>query len=216
MHALIIGATGATGSALLTQLLADQTITKVSILVRKPMQLTHDKLRVHLIDFDNIEAYRPLIAGDVLFCCLGTTAKAAGSKQAQWKIEHDYSRQFAQIARENDVSQMVLVSAHFANPNSSMFYTKLKGKIEMAMRNFHFPSLLIVRPPSLVRPNTDRIFEDITVALFNGLARLGIMQAMHPIPVDVLAKAMIALAKKQPQGVTILESPDIWDRANKA
>ena len=207
MHALIIGATGATGSALLTQLLADQTITKVSIFVRKPIQLTHDKLRVHLIDFDNIEAYRPLIEGDVLFCCLGTTAKASGSKQAQWKIEHDYSRQFAQIARENGVSQMVLVSARFANPNSSMFYTKLKGKIEMAMQNLHFPSLSIVRPPSLVRPNTDRIFEDITVALFNGLARLGIMQAMRPIPVDVLAKAMIALAKKQPQGVTVLESP---------
>lgn len=102
---------------------------------------------------------------------------------------------------------MVLVSARFTNPNSSIFYTKLKGKIEMAMRNLHFPSLSIVRPPSLVRPNTDRIFEDIIVALFNGLARLGIMQAMRPIPVDVLAKAMITLAKKQPQGVTVLESP---------
>lgn len=216
MHALIIGATGATGSALLTQLLSDEKFSQVSIFVRKPVAVKHEKLIVHVIDFDKINDYRDSIHGDVLFCCLGTTAQVAGSPDAQWKIEYDYPYQFAQCAKANGVPQFVLVSARFANPNSKMFYTRLKGQIEDAIINLNFPSLSIVRPPSLIRPNTDRFSETIAIKVFNGLDRLGLMRAMRPIHVDVLAKVMISLAKQSPKGVNILESLDIWDWSDKS
>lgn len=213
MHALIIGATGATGSELLTQLLADTSVSQVSIFVRKPLAMQHDKLTVHVIDFEKIADYRDNIQGDVLFCCLGSTAQVAGSKEAQWHIEYDYPMQFAQIAKQNGVSAMVLVSARFANAQAKMFYTRLKGQLDDAITALQFPSLSIVRPPSLVRPNSDRVSEHIAVFLFNALDKIGLFRAMRPVPVAVLSRAMIALAKQQRQGVTIVESLEIWDWA---
>jgi hypothetical protein len=53
------------------------------------LDLQHKKLKVYIIDFDKPNQWKHLVKGDVLFSCLGTTLKAAGSKQAQWKIDYD-------------------------------------------------------------------------------------------------------------------------------
>ena len=82
MKALIIGATGATGKDLLSQLLADDTYAEVHCFVRKPLALTHPKLHAHVVDFDTPEAWADLVRGDVAFSCLGTTLAVAGSKDA--------------------------------------------------------------------------------------------------------------------------------------
>ena len=86
MHALLIGATGATGKDLLELLLKDNAIHQVDIFVRRHPDLQHNKLNIHVIEFDRPEQWKHLVKGDVLFSCLGTTLKAAGSKDAQWKI----------------------------------------------------------------------------------------------------------------------------------
>ncbi|MDA6130770.1 NAD(P)H-binding protein, partial [Escherichia coli] len=93
MHALLIGATGATGKDLLDILLEDDSFHRVDIFARRDLHIQHEKLKVHVIDFDNSEQWKHLVKGDVLFSCLGTTLKAAGSKEAQWKIDYDYQYQ---------------------------------------------------------------------------------------------------------------------------
>src|SRR5215213_2193835 len=103
MHALLIGATGATGKDLLNLLLKDETFHQIDIFVRRKLELQHEKLHVHVIDFDKPEQWQHLVKGDVLFSCLGTTLKVAGSKEAQWKIDYDYQYNFAKAARENNV-----------------------------------------------------------------------------------------------------------------
>ena len=82
MKALIIGATGATGKDLVTQLLADDTYSEVHCFVRKPLALTHHKLHSHVVDFEHPEVWADLLHGDVAFSCLGTTLAVAGSKEA--------------------------------------------------------------------------------------------------------------------------------------
>ena len=89
MHALIIGATGATGRALLDTLLADTAFTQVSIFVRRPLALDHPKLAIHVIDFEQPHTWQHHVRGDALFSCLGTTLKDAGSQQTQWRIDYD-------------------------------------------------------------------------------------------------------------------------------
>ena len=86
MKALVIGATGAVGKDLVDMLLKDDSFESVSVFVRRPLGFENPKLTVHVIDFDLPEAWRPLLRGDVLFSCLGTTIKAAGSQDAQWKV----------------------------------------------------------------------------------------------------------------------------------
>ncbi|MDD2313112.1 MAG: NAD(P)H-binding protein, partial [Petrimonas sp.] len=71
MNALLIGATGATGSDLLQLLLKDGEVNRVTIFVRRELQITHPKLEVHLIDFDRKEQWHHLVKGDILFSCLG-------------------------------------------------------------------------------------------------------------------------------------------------
>ena len=84
----IIGATGATGRVLLAQLLNDERFDEVHIFVRRAPDFAHDKLCVHLIDFSRPDTWADKLRGDVLFSCLGTTLKDAGSQEAQRKIDY--------------------------------------------------------------------------------------------------------------------------------
>jgi uncharacterized protein YbjT (DUF2867 family) len=151
MHALLIGATGATGRDPLDLLLKDDDFHRVDIFVRREIETNHEKLNVHAIDFDKPDQWKHLVKGDVLFSCLGTTLIAAGSKEAQWKIDYDYQYEFAKAARENGVDNYVLVSAGMASPDSLFFYTRMKGQLEEAVKALEFAKLSIFNPPVLVR-----------------------------------------------------------------
>ena len=67
LHAIILGATGATGQEILKLLLNNSNFSKVTIFVRKNIAITHDKLIVHKIDFSKLKDYKKLIYGDVFF-----------------------------------------------------------------------------------------------------------------------------------------------------
>ncbi|QRX63737.1 NAD(P)H-binding protein [Dysgonomonadaceae bacterium zrk40] len=209
MNALLIGATGATGSDLLQLLLGDSKVERVAIFVRRDPQITHPKLEVHLIDFDKKEQWRHLVKGDILFSCLGTTLKDAGSKEAQWKVDHDYQYRFAEAARENGVGTLLLVSSMNASLKSPFFYARMKGELEEAVRKLGFPRLMIFRPPSLIRKGSDRAMERVGVKLIGFLNRLGLLKSMRPIPTERLAQAMLYAAKSFRRGEHILEPVDI-------
>ena len=210
MHALIIGATGATGSALLTQLLADEKFSQVSIFVRKPVAVKHEKLIVHVIDFDKIDDYRDSIHGDVLFCCLGTTLKDAGSQDAQWKIDYTYQYEFAKLAKHGGIKHLVLVSSAFADAKARGFYVRMKGQLEQDVMALGFEHLSIFRPPSLIRPNTDRLGEKIALPIIKALNAIGLVKNMRPMSVETLATALRTTAYHTKTGIHILETKDIW------
>lgn len=210
MHALIIGATGATGSALLTQVLADDSFTQVSIFVRKPVAITHDKLAVHVIDFDKINDYRDKITGDVLFSCLGTTLKDAGSQDAQWRIDYTYQYEFTKLAKQGGITHLALVSSAFASATARGFYVRMKGQLEQDVMALGFEQLSIFRPPSLIRPDTNRFGEKISLPIIKALNSVGFIKNMRPMSVETLATALRVAAKYPTKGIQILEAKDIW------
>ena len=75
LHALVLGGTGATGQELVKLLLKDSNFSKVSIFVRRTLNIEHKKLTTHKIDFSRLNEYKELVAGDILFSALGTTKK---------------------------------------------------------------------------------------------------------------------------------------------
>lgn len=209
MKALIIGATGSTGKDLVEQLLENNDYTSVSIFVRRSIGKSHPKLTEHIVNFSETDQFTDLITGDVLFSCLGTTLKIAGSKENQWKIDFDIPAAFAVAARNNEVKSFVLVSSYGASAKSSVFYSKMKGKLEDYIAALHFEQYLVFRPGPLIRENTDRLGEKISVGLIKVLNTIGLFKNLKPISTAFLAEKLIKAPEKFPSGTTVLELKQI-------
>ena len=205
MKALIIGATGSTGKELVDQLLEDKDYTSVSVFVRRPFGKSHPKLTEHVIDFSDVNAFQELITGDVLFSCIGTTLKDAGSKEKQWEIDFDIPAQFSAIAKTNKVNSLVLVSSYGASSKSSVFYSKMKGELEENIEKLDFPQYIIFRPGPLIRQNTDRVGEKISVGVIKILNAIGLFKNLKPITTAFLAEKLAKSPKVIPSGTTTLE-----------
>lgn len=210
MKALIIGATGATGKDLVTQLLADDTYSQVHCFVRKPLTLTHPKLHAHVVDFETPEAWADLLRGDVAFSCLGTTLAVAGSKEAQWRVDYDYQYNFAKHCRNNGVPTFVLVSAAGAKAPSKLFYNRMKGQLEDAIKALGFSCLLIFQPSVLIRSNSDRGGENFTVKVIAFLNKLGLFKRYRPMPTAILAQKMRKEVATAPKGVHTFTLDEIF------
>jgi len=209
MKAVLIGATGATGKELLALLLADAAVTQIIALVRRPLPVEYDKLKTYIINFDDKETWKSFVTGDVAFSCLGTTLKAAGSKEAQYKVDYTYQYAFAESAKENGVQKLLLVSAGMANTGSMFFYSRIKGELEKSIQALNFKSLVMFRPGLLSRPQTNRSAEKLSEATLSFFNRLGLLKKMAPLPVQQLANLMLHYAKQTQQGTQIIEAAQI-------
>ena len=87
MQALIIGATGATGQALLPLLADTPQAAQIHSFGRRAPAFTHEKLHSRIIDFARPQTWAERVRGDTVFACLGTTVQDAGGKEAQWQVE---------------------------------------------------------------------------------------------------------------------------------
>ena len=196
--AILIGATGATGSELLIQLLRDPYFSRVVVLTRRAIDFANPKLQVHIVNFDNTNSWSHLVKGDVLFSTLGTTLRLAKTKANQFRIDYTYQYQVAKAASDNGVNTYVLVSSYGANENSSFFYPRTKGKLDADVQKLSFNQIHIFRPGILQRqPSKLRPVEKISILIINALNKLGLLLKQKPMPVEVLADKMILVAKKQ-------------------
>ncbi|TDX87265.1 NAD(P)H-binding protein [Epilithonimonas xixisoli] len=215
MKALIIGATGATGKDLVDQLCLDSDYEQIDIFVRRRSDFHHEKVKAHLVDFDQPEEWKHLVKGDVAFACLGTTLKTAGSKDNQWKIDYDYQYNFAIAAKENQVEDFVLVSSYGANPNSKIFYSRMKGELEEAIKNLKFEKTTFFKPGMLERKNTDRNGEVFGLKALKFINKLGLFKSQQPLPTSVLAKAMINASKIKSKSFSEISLHNIFSFAEK-
>ena len=209
-HAIVLGATGATGRALVQQLLEHPAFGSVTIFVRKAPALKHEKLKVHVIDFSKLQTYKNLIVGDVLFSALGTTRKDAGSKAKQYEVDYTYQYEFAKMALNNGVDHYALVSSYGADETSLFFYLKIKGALEEAIKKLSFQSICIYQPPSLIRqPDLLRPAEKRAIWMMKKLSRIWFLRSQQPLSVATLAEKMIAEAVQQTKGVKVFLPKDI-------
>ena len=209
MKTLVIGATGAVGKDLVQQLIEDSSVERVDIFVRREVKISAPKLVVHVIDFDHPETWASQLQGDVLFSCLGTTIKAAGSQENQWKVDYTYQYEAAKAAKANGVKTYVLVSSVGANAKSKVFYTKMIGAMDDAVQELGFEGCFILRPPSLIRKGSDRFGEKVGIVALKAFNAIGLLRSFTPMRTEDVAAAMIRLAKSGRQGVEIIDSQEI-------
>jgi len=213
MIATIIGSTGLTGSFLVRKLLADSEITKVVSVSRKSLNIANTKLAEVLIsDLAELPSIEYGIRGELYFCCLGTTIKAAGSKENFEKVDRTAIVDFAKIAKAHDAKSFTLVSAMGANATSMFFYNRVKGRTEGDVKALGLRSLIIFRPALLVGPRHEfRLAEKIAAKTLIPLSRLLPTRVRKSLITDVetLAGRMLAEGKAAPPRVHVIPAKDI-------
>ncbi|MFV0365258.1 MAG: NAD(P)H-binding protein [Mangrovibacterium sp.] len=224
MKIAILGATGATGLDLLEQALAAKHIEEVRVFMRRKIHLKHPKLICYVVDFNQPKLWQHEVMGDAAFSCLGTTLKIAGSKKTQYQVDYTYQYEFAQAAKQNGISQFVLVSSVGASEKSHIFYSQMKGQLEVDIKALNFNQLLIFRPPSLIRTATDRKAEVVGVKTIQALNKIGLFRQVRPLPTAILAQSMLKTSEqwatpdadnKTIQGIFIISGRAIWRLAEE-
>lgn len=215
-RAIIAGASGLTGSELLSILLSTPGYSEVLILVRKKLPLSHPKLRQLVVNFDEPESFAKAVNGHALFCCLGTTRKKTPDLDIYRKIDHDYPLQLALLCKQNGVEQYHLVSAIGANADASNFYLKIKGETERDITDIGMPALCIYQPAFLAGKRTEHrpmerflgpIMKVIDVLL------IGSLKKYKSIAAATVAQAMYNQSLKNISGVHIYPSDIIKELA---
>ncbi len=210
--ALLFGATGLVGGHCLDLLLRENSYRKVVAFARRPLAINNPRLQVELIDFERLQDYNHLIAGDDLFCCLGTTIRAAGSQDAFFHVDFTYPHHIATTARSNGVGQFLLVSSIGADPQSSVFYSRVKGELEQAIQRIPFSAIQLFRPSLLLGDRREfRFGERFASIASRAIAPLllGSLRKYRPIEARDVAAAMVAVAGEDRAGVNIYESDAI-------
>lgn len=212
--ALIAGATGLIGKELLQFLLNGNEYDKVVAIVRRPVEINHPKLEERIVDFDQLDQYNEIFSVDDVFCALGTTIKKAKTKDAMWKIDVNYPVALARLASSQGAKKFLLVSSMNADPESPIFYPKMKGKLEEEIKQISFETTAIFRPSLLLGERDEfRLGEKAAAAIFTKVPFLftGPFKKYKAIEGRTVASAMYQAAQKDAPGVTVYPSERIQE-----
>ena len=213
--ALIAGATGLVGSYLVDQLVAAPEYERVIAVTRRPLEVEHPKLIEVHASFDALDRLPEPLRGDDAFCCLGTTMKKAGSRDAFRAVDHGAVLAFAWAAQRGGAKRFFTVSAMGADPASRIFYNRVKGETEQALEVLGFDTLAIFRPGLLRGPRKEyRLGERlgaVALALADPLL-IGRLRKYRAVHAATVARAMLRTSfGTGARGTLIFESDEIQD-----
>lgn len=208
--ALVAGYTGLVGRHLLAQLLAGGRYAHIKTVGRRAPPGDDARVEALVRELGDLAGLRERLAADDVFCCLGTTLRAAGSREAFERVDFDMVVDLARIAHAAGARRFFLVSSVGANADSRVFYNRIKGRAEAAVRAIGYETLHIVRPSLLLGKRGDsRPGEDFAQKLLPALGPLlfGPLAAYRAVPAEEVARALVELAAREQPGVTISTLP---------
>lgn len=202
--ALVAGGTGLVGRHLIAQLLGTPAYGRVVTLGRRPIPTAAPQHTHHVVDFDRLEEAGASLAADDVFCCLGTTMKQAGSREAFRRVDFAYPVALAREALKQGARQYLLVSALGAKPTSLFFYNRVKGEAEEAVAALPYEGVYVFRPSLLTGERREvRAGEQVAARVLGVLTPLlrGPLRPLRPTPAADVAAAMARVALARPGGL---------------
>jgi uncharacterized protein YbjT (DUF2867 family) len=211
--ALLAGATGLIGAALLGLLRDSPRYRHTHVLVRRAVPGLQADARVtpHVVDFARLPD--PLPAVDDVFIALGTTIKVAGSEAAFRRVDFDHVVAVARAARSVGARRLAVVSALGADSTSRVFYNRVKGDMQAAIVQLGYESVVIAQPSLLVGNRAalgqpERAGEVWITRLLNPVMAL-VPRGVRPIRAGSVADSLLAATLAAAPGVRILSSGDM-------
>lgn len=215
-RALLAGATGLVGSHVLALLRRSPAYAEVHVLARRPLPAAlrgpadeGARLVEHPVDFGALARQPGFPSVDDVYCCLGTTLRAAGSRQAFRQVDFDAVVAVARLAKRHGASRLAFVSALGADPGSRVFYSRVKGEAEAALAQLGYASTTLLRPSLLDGERTEsRPGERLALALARPVRSL-IPARWRPVPADAVARRMVESVLRGEPGLRVVESDRI-------
>jgi uncharacterized protein YbjT (DUF2867 family) len=195
--AIILGATGLTGSLLLEQLLIDNRYNKIILFSRTSCDIKHDKIEEHLVDLLDLTSHKNLFMADEVFCCIGTTKAKTPNEEQYLQIDFGIPVLAAQLCKKNNINTFVVISALGADKKSKIFYNRTKGRMEEAVLMEKIPNTYLLQPSLIGGNRNESRFGESMAKVFMKLINpfmigsLSKYKSIHPI---TIAKCMIILA----------------------
>jgi uncharacterized protein YbjT (DUF2867 family) len=212
--AIVIGATGLVGSHLVELLLKDTRIDKIKIFTRRSTNIFNGKIEERIVNFDEPDKWKKYVTGDIFYSAMGTTLKAAGSKDMQYSIDYTCQYQVAKIAALNNVPEYILVSAAGANPGAKIFYSRMKGLLEQDVKKLPFETIHIIRPGMLAGDRKEkRNGEKAGIGVLNMLSAIPGLGHLKPIQAREVAYAMINASFRHVVGIHIYTLGEVFKLA---
>ena len=207
----LFGGTGLIGSLLLNILIEDNNYHKINVVTRKPISLSHKKIKIHIIDFSDSKSYsQTLRNSQIVFASIGTTqSKVKGNKESYRKIDFDIIYNIAKACKENDIENFSFVSSSGANIKSNNFYLNLKGEIENSILNLNLSSTSVFRPSLLLGKRKEKRYGEKVAQLIMPCLSFLTPSKYKPIRAELVAKSMVNISKSIQPGFKIYHYKEI-------
>ena len=177
----------------------------VAIARRKFADATAPRVEAQIVDVEHLDQRPGLFSVDQVICALGTTIKVAGSKARFREIDYGIPLTAAKLALEQGARHFLLVSALGANVRSRVFYNRVKGELEDALRTLGYRSITIVRPSLLLGERAEFRLGEEVAKRFAWI----VPGRYRPIHARAVAAALVRAAKEDVPGLRIIESETI-------
>ncbi len=215
--AVVLGATGLVGSALLDALARAPQVAEVVALVRRPATHASPKVRFEQLDFERLPARADAFRGRWLFSCLGTTLRQAGSAQARRHVDLVLQGQAAELAAQEGVRHCLLVSSALARVDHPNDYLRLKGELEQRVLAMPFERVSIFQPSFLQgRRAAPRPGEAVAGLLAQALCRLPGLRRYRPVAAEQLAARMLEVALQSGPGQAWFRWDEVFPQGDAA
>ncbi|MBU2020101.1 MAG: nucleoside-diphosphate sugar epimerase [Bacteroidetes bacterium] len=209
--AIILGASGLTGTILLDKLLKDDRYDTIKLFSRKKMDGLPSKVKQFIGNILELDHFKNDFTADEVYCCIGTTTKKTPDKTLYKKIDFGIPVTAAKLAKENEIPTFLVISALGANTESSIFYSKTKGEMEQAVLSKQIAKTHILQPSIIGGDRQEyRIGEKIGLVVIKFLQPLffGKLKQYRITEAEDIAQAMINLANSN-TSETIISSTSI-------
>ena len=206
--ALVAGATGMVGAELCRQLRDDGRFAPVVVLSRRRPPVAEPPLQVEIVDFDRIGEWDPGFPIDTVFCALGTTIRKAGSEAAFRAVDHDLVLEMARLAQRGNARHFIFVSSLGADPESKVFYLRVKGEAEEAVKALGLPHAVALRPSFLEGERQEKRPGETAARAVGRVLKpllLGPLEKYRPTPAAKVAEAMRHVAQPGREGFEVLD-----------
>lgn len=195
--AIIIGATGLTGSFLVQLLLKDNRYDTLKLFSRTASRIDHPKIQEYLVDMLHLSQYEDNFTGDEVFCCIGTTHAKTPNKELYYQIDYGIPYNAAKLCKKQHISTYIVVSALGANKNSTVFYTRTKGQMEEAILELNIPKTHLLQPSLIAGKRTEKrsgeYIMKLIMKIINPLC-IGRLKKYRSIYPQTIASSMVWLA----------------------